>query len=148
MYHPDLIARREEAATRQFGSAFPTGTIPWYSVRDSATLTASAMAAVSDDGTPGRPLTEDEQLFVSSARLRVIFDFPYFAERFAWIDMEGHGLRRLTPFWESQRMVLDQLGRIELANRDSGSPDGLLLNILKARQLGVSTLSEALVAHR
>src|SRR5262245_16760033 len=45
-------------------------------------------------------------------------------------------------------MVLDQLGRIEKANADSGSPDGLLLNILKARQLGVSTLSEALVAHR
>ena len=37
---------------------------------------------------------------------------------------------------------------MEKANVDAGSPDGLLLNILKARQLGVSTLSEALVAHR
>jgi len=45
-------------------------------------------------------------------------------------------------------MVLDQLARLEMANVRSGSPDGLLLNILKARQLGVSTLSEALVAHR
>jgi len=148
MYHPDVIAEREAAATRQFGSAFPGGVIPRYSVRESATLTASAMAAVDDEGTQTRPLTEDESLFVSSARVRVIFDFPYFAERFCWIDMEGHGLRRLTPFWESQRLVLDQLGRIEQANRASGSPDGLLLNILKARQLGVSTLSEALVAHR
>ncbi|HEY6415608.1 MAG TPA: hypothetical protein VIX41_05210, partial [Acidimicrobiales bacterium] len=33
-------------------------------------------------------------------------------------------------------------------NVETGSPDGLLLNILKARQLGVSTLSESLVAHR
>src|SRR5262245_55911694 len=45
-------------------------------------------------------------------------------------------------------MVLDQLAAIEMANVKSGSRDGLLLNILKARQLGVSTLSEALVAHR
>ena len=148
MYHPDVIAEREAATTRQFGSAFPNGVIPRYSVRDSATLTASAMAAVDDEGTHLRALTEDEALFVTSSRLRVIYDFPYFAERFCWIDMEGHGLRRLTPFWESQKMVLDQLGRIEKANQDAGSPDGLLLNILKARQLGVSTLSEALVAHR
>ena len=148
MYHPDLIAAREDAATRQFGAAFPGGVIPRYSVRDSVTLTASAMAAVNDEGEQVRALTQDEQLFVSSSRLRVIYDFPYFAERFCWIDMEGHGLRRLTPFWESQRMVLDQLGRIEKANLESGSPDGLLLNVLKARQLGVSTLSEALVAHR
>src|SRR5262245_53989959 len=148
MYHPDVIARRDEAAHRQFGSGFPNRRIPRYSIRDSAQLTASAMAAVAEDGAFTRALTEDESLFVTSSRLRVIYDFPYFAERFCWIDMEGHGLRRLTPFWESQRLVLDQLGRIEKANKDAGSPDGLLLNILKARQLGVSTLSEALVAHR
>jgi hypothetical protein len=148
MYHPDVIAARDEATTRQFGRAFPNGVIPWYSVEESAELTASAMRAVDDQGAPVRALTEDEAHFVSSSRLRYIYDFPYFAERFCWIDMEGHGLRRLTPFWESQRMVLDQLGRIELKHRASGSPDGLLLNILKARQLGVSTLSEALVAHR
>jgi len=148
MYHPDVIAEREAAATRQFGAAFPGGTLPWYSVSDTATFTASVMAAVDETGAARRALTSDEQLFVSSARLRYIFDFPYFAERFCWIDQEGHGLRRLTPFWESQKMVLDQLGRIEKSNRDTGSPDGLLLNILKARQLGVSTLSEALVAHR
>jgi hypothetical protein len=148
MYHPDVIAEREATATRQFGHAFPNGVIPRYSVADSAQLTATTMAAVDDEGLRTRALTEDEALFVASSRLRYIFDFPYFAERFCWIDMEGHGLRRLTPFWESQQLVLDQLGRIELAHRRDGSPDGLLLNILKARQLGVSTLSEALLAHR
>ena len=148
MYHPALIAQREEEATRRFGSAFPNRVIPRYSVADSIALTATAMAAVDEAGALRRPLTEDEGLFVTSSRLRVIYDFPYFAERFCWIDMEGHGLRRLTPFWESQKMVLDQLGRIEQAREDTHSPDGLLLNILKARQLGVSTLSEALVAHR
>ena len=71
-----------------------------------------------------------------------------YASKNCWIDEEGHGLRRLSPMWESQKMVLDQLGRIELQHVETGSPDGLLLNILKARQLGVSTLSESLVAHR
>src|SRR5215831_13189150 len=123
MYHPATIAAREEAATRQFGAAFPDGRIPRYSVADSAALTARAMAAMGEAGTLTRALTEDEQLFVSSSRLRVIFDFPYFAERFCWIDQEGHGLRRLTPFWESQRLVLDQLGRLERARAASGSPD-------------------------
>jgi hypothetical protein len=148
MYAPDVVAAREEIATRQFGAAFPNGVIPRYSVRDAAALTARVMTARAEDGTLTRPLTEDEQLFIASSRVRVIYDFRYFAERFCWIDMEGHGLRRLTPFWESQALVLDQLGRIEQDHQASGSPDGLLLNILKARQLGVSTLCEALVAHR
>jgi hypothetical protein len=148
MYHPDVIAARAAVATRQFGHLFPNRQIPWYSVRDSAALTAQVMAAADEHGTPTRALVEEEQDFIGASRLRVMFDFPYFAERFCWIDMEGHGLRRLSPFWESQQLVLDQLGRIEQANQAAGSPDGLLLNILKARQLGVSTFSEALVAHR
>jgi hypothetical protein len=147
VYHPDLIAAREAAVTRAFRAVFD-GPIPDYSVADAAALTASAMAAVAEDGTVRRPLTEEEQRFVSAAKLRVIYNFPWFAERFCWIDQEGHGLRRLSPLWESQSLVLDQLARLEKQHADEGNPDGLLLNILKARQLGVSTLSEALVAHR
>ena len=147
MYHPTLIARREAATARAFRAAYPHG-LPVYTLDDSAALTASAMQAVDETGAFRRPLTEDEQRFIGVARVRSIYDFPWFAERFCWIDAEGHGLRRLSPLWESQKLVLDQLARIELKHAEEKSPDGLLLNILKARQLGVSTLSEALVAHR
>jgi hypothetical protein len=147
VYHPDLIAEDEAEVNERFRSIFPDG-LPEYSVDDAAALTASAMQARDEHGNATRPLTKDEQDFIGSTKLRVIYDFPWFAERFCWIDEEGHGLRRLTPLWESQKLVLDQLARIEMAHVQSGSPDGLLLNILKARQLGVSTLSEALVAHR
>src|SRR5262245_60434065 len=116
MYHPDLIAADEAKVNARFRAIFPTG-LPRYSVADSAALTASIVAAVDDHGSPIRPLTDEEQRFVGSSRLRVIYDFPYFAERFVWIDMEGHGLRRLSPLWESQKMVLDQLAAIELSNR-------------------------------
>jgi hypothetical protein len=147
VYHPDLIAEDAAEISAQFAGVF-RGPLPWYSTDDAAALTAAIMQAHDEETGVTRPLTEDEQRFVSSTKLRIIFDFPYFAERFCWIDEEGHGLRRLCPLWESQKMVLDQLARLEMAHVKSGSPDGLLLNILKARQLGVSTLAEALVAHR
>jgi hypothetical protein len=149
VYHPDLIAQDEATLLAQptFRTLFPKG-LTRYSVDDSAALTSQVMQAVDDEGQPTRPLTHDEQRFVAASRLRVIFDFPYFAERFCWIDMEGHGLRRLTPLWESQQLVLDQLARLEKEGASGQRKDGLLLNILKARQLGVSTLAEALVAHR
>jgi hypothetical protein len=149
VYHPDLIAEHEATILREptFRELYPTG-IPRYSVDDASALTASAMAAVDERGAFTRKLTSDEQTFVGATRLRYAFDFPYFAERFVWIDEEGHGLRRLYPLWESQKMVLAQLAAIEKAHLTDHSPDGLLLNILKARQLGVSTLSEALIAHR
>jgi len=150
MYAPALIAQRVEEAERLFASALTAtgGRLGRYSVSESATLTASIMQAKDESGAFRRALTEEEQGFIVTAKLRTTIDFPWFAERFCWIDQEGHGLRRLAPLWESQQLVLDQLGRLEKARDDEGSPDGLLLNILKARQLGVSTLSEALVAHR
>lgn len=148
MYHPDLIAEDEAEVTDNFFSVFD-GPLPWYSPDDSATFTADISYAYDEESsTLRRALTEDEQRFINATKLRVIFDYPYFAERFCWIDEEGHGLRRLCPLWESQKLVLDQLARLEMANVQSGSPDGLLLNILKARQLGVSTFAESLVFHR
>ena len=147
MYHPDLIAEDEAETARVFKKVFPTG-LPWYSTDQSAELTTQITQTVDEAGKRIRPLTKTEQAFVDATKLRTMFDFPYFAERFCWIDQEGHGLRRLCPLWESQKMVLDQLARLQVANVKSGNKDGLLLNILKARQLGVSTLSEALVAHR
>jgi hypothetical protein len=147
MYHPDRIAADEAEVATRFARVFPGG-LPAYPVEEAAALTASAMAAVDDAGHFCRPLTAEEDRFISVAKVRVIYDFPWFAERFCWIDEEGHGLRRLSPFWESQQLVLAQLAALEQAHHETGSPDGLLVNILKARQLGVSTLAEALLAHR
>lgn len=54
----------------------------------------------------------------------------------------------LFPLWESQELILGEIARVEKAHDDAGHPDGILANVLKARQLGASTLSQALVAHR
>jgi hypothetical protein len=146
MYAPTVIAAREAHACEAFPQ-FANG-VPRYSIEESADWTVGLMAAVDDDGRLTRGLSEAEQTFIAATQLRVMFDYPYFAERFVWIDEEGHGLRRLYPLWESQAFLLQVLATLEEQRYFANYPDGLLINVLKARQLGVSTLAESLVAHR
>lgn len=150
MYHPRVIAAKERALLRDNPEAraiFPDG-IPWYSVAESAQITAEITSLRTPKGDLKRPLDEAEQRFLGATRLRINFDFPYFAERFVWIDEEGHGIRPLFPLWESQRYVLQKIGEIEYDHILGKHPDGILLNVLKARQLGVSTEAESISAHR
>lgn len=148
MYHPATIAAREAKILRhpRLRGLFPHG-LPTYSIADSRAFTQQLVAIRTDAGAYTRRLTEEETTFLAATPLRCTIDFPYFGSRFCMIDDEGHGLRPLFPLWESQIFVLDQLAQLEKA-RWGTHPDGLLLNVLKARQLGVSTLAEALVAHR
>ncbi len=145
-----MVSRRTERLLAQpaMRKLFPAEEIPRYSINDSAALTAQIMGAVDEKGAPIRTLTQEEQDFIVRTRLLTVLDYRYFAERFVWIDQEGHGLRPLFPLWESQAFVLKALGDLEWRHEETGYPDGLFLNVLKARQLGVSTLSESLVAHR
>jgi len=149
MYHPAVVAAREAQllAAPALGRLYPHG-LPIYSVDDSAVLTAQLRGIHTEKGGLSRNLTPEEDAFIAATRLRIILDFEYFAARFVRIDQEGHGLRPLYPLWESQRFVLEVLGRLERERLAAGHPDGLLLNILKARQLGESTLAETLAAHR
>lgn len=149
MYAASVIARTIEAqlAVPRIRATFPDG-LPHYSIADSRQLTGALLQAADDKGVPIRALTHDEQTFIGASQIRCILDYPYFAERFVWIDEEGHGLRPLFPLWESQAFVLRKLAELEIAREVGDHPDGLLLNVLKARQLGVSTLAESLIAHR
>lgn len=149
MYHPRLIEARERQLLQHPGlrQTFPNG-VPRYSIDASADFTARLMQLRTEAGEMTRPLRPDEETFLSATRLRIVFDVPYFLERFVYIDEEGHGLRPLFPLWESQQCFMDRIAQIELDHVTTPSPDGILLNVLKARQLGVSTIAEALVAHR
>ena len=150
MYHPSIIAAREESLLQMPGmrELYPQG-IPRYSLDDARALTAQIKATRDEDtGQTIRGLTKEESDFAAASRVRVTIDAPFYLETFVWIDEEGHGLRSLYPLWESQQFALDRLGALELQAAKSGSLDGLLLNVLKARQLGISTIAEALVSHR
>lgn len=150
MYHPAIIAARETSLLEMPGmrEMYPDG-IPSYSLDDARALTAQIKATRDpDSGQVIRGLTKEESDFAAASRVRVTYDAPFYLETFVWIDEEGHGLRSLYPLWESQQFALDRLAALELQAAKSGSLDGLLLNILKARQLGISTIAEALVSHR
>lgn len=97
---------------------------------------------------PTRRLTPEEDAFVAGERLLGKIDFRYWAERYAFINAGGTQLQRLTPLWETQEIALGELARLQEERLASGHPDGLLLNVLKARQGGISTLGAALNTHR
>jgi len=150
MYSAEMVARREArllAAVPGLRAQFPDG-LPTPSLSDSQALTAAILQSTAADGTRVRPYTPEEDAFVAACQLRIQFDFDFFATRFIWIDEEGHGLRPLYPLWESQAYLLRLLGKLELEHDDYGSSDGLLVNILKIRQVGITTLGVALIAHR
>ena len=153
MYSDRMVARSEARLFERpaFRGRYPQWAahgLPSYTLDDTAAYTADLRAAVDEKGQPLRPLTADEQDFIAATALRIMIDYRYFAERFVAIDSEGYGLRPLFPLWESQAFVLKILGDLEWTREEEGHPDGLLLNVLKARQLGISTLAESLVAHR
>jgi hypothetical protein len=148
VYSPAVIARTQATLERIYPTVFPEG-FTRYPVATCAAMTAR-LAAIWDPvaKAPTRRLTPDEDLFVANERLLCKIDFRYQAERYFFINSEGQGLKRLTPLWETQEIALAELGRVQDDRLATGHPDGILINVLKARQGGISTLGAALVTHR
>lgn len=151
MYSAPIIARKMDQLFRapQFNAVFPGG-VPEYSVADCRAITARIVQAYDPEAEIlTRTLTPEEDQFIAYARLRLPIDAPWYLETFVYIDEEGHGIRPLYPLWDSQRFMLERLGRIEL-QQDSlpNGGEGILLNILKVRQVGISTFGAALCSHR
>lgn len=67
-------------------------------------------------------------------------DFIYAARNYFWITNKDTG-DQLFRLWESQELILDEILRLKAKGI------GQKLLILKARQLGCSTLIEAMIAH-
>ena len=88
-----------------------------------------------------RPLDEEERQFISNELLMSKISFPYYAERYVWIRRDKGGDVRF-KFWESQELILDTIAKMQ----DAGLP--IFLINLKARQIGASTLAEAILTHK
>ena len=146
MYDPGLTAEAQDRLFAAFGR--PTGWVE-DSAKDARALTARIVQKWDPEvGGLTQSLTPEESEFVARARLRVTYDARFYLSTFVWIDEEGHGLRPLVPLWDSQRWLLDKLSAIERKNHRDGNPDGILLNVLKVRQVGISTLGMGLVSQR
>jgi hypothetical protein len=145
MYHPQVVA----ATVRAFEARLrPASPLRPYSIPEVDEFLDSLRSAYDERGEPARPLLDAEQTFIVNETLLCKADFAYWAERYAWINTKGMELVRMFPLWESQRLILAKMAELELATFEGERDDGILILILKARQLGASSLAEACLVHR
>lgn len=148
MYSPQVCARRRAAIEAILAPALPRG-LRDYTVSEVKEFREFRFKGLFDKhGQKTRSLAPDETAFILNEQALTKIDYAYFAERYWTVNLAGQTLGPLFPLWESQRLILSQLGRMEWERFESGYPDGLIANVLKARQLGASTLVESMLGHR
>ncbi len=149
MYSAAVVAARQQVLEQTFGSLLPGGKLERIPVSQCHAM-RDALQQIWDPekGVARRPFSQEEQRFILNEQLLTKIDYAYAAERYIYINYEGQALKPMYPLWESQRLILGELARREEDRWRSGHPDGLLANVLKGRQLGASTLSQSLLAHR
>lgn len=149
MYSRSIIDARQAHLERSLGEALPGGRLERLPVE-----TCQSLRRLLDEawdpaaGAPTRALTQEEQVFVANEQLLTKIDFEYFAERYWLIQAAGQRLKPMYPLFESQKLILAAVAEEEERRHRIKHPDGLIFNILKARQLGASSICEALVGHR
>ncbi len=149
MFHPDIVAARIADIESKHLVESHGGKLIRYSVNDARAF-VKHLASFFDPETGQwtRGLNKEESDYLRNERVLTKLDWRYWAERYVMIRKEGARLAPLYPLWESQEHVLAQLAKLEYEHWQANHPDGCLLDILKARQLGVTTFGQAVVAHR
>lgn len=148
MYSASVVAARQQDAERTLAGGL-TGALTRHPPSACHAMQTHLAALWNPElHEPSRPFSQEEEQFVLNERLLCRLDYRYAAERYLWINADGQTLKPMYPLWESQELILKELARVELEHWETRHPDGLLLNILKGRQLGASTLAQSLVAHR
>lgn len=138
MYHPSVIALRQSQLESQpeLSQLLPQGLIR-YPLEEAQAFAQSLIPLLDAKGRLTRPLRPDEQSFILNEQLLTKIDWRYWAERYCQINHQGEGFFPLFPLWESQTLVLHRLAGLEKQRVENHYPEGLLINVLKARQLGM-----------
>lgn len=144
MYHPRVIAQR----IQQLEDELRPPPLREYALPEVDEFLSSLHDAWDASGNPLRPLLDQEQMFVTNELLLCKASFEYWANRYAYINRKGVELVRAVPLFDAQKLILNALAELERGILDEERDDGLLVLILKARQLGASTLAQLLNAHR
>lgn len=142
MYADSIVQARLDTASREFSIS------PEY--HSSAEVDAfedylqkQHKYTFDDAGRPNgtQSLTEFDRAWMLNEQILVQCDAAYFLTRYAFVKDEKGVVRRFS-FRVAQRLLFDIICELE----SSGA--SIEIMILKARQLGMSTLTELLVAHR
>jgi hypothetical protein len=148
MYSTKIIEKKVATMEQQTGFKLIR-----YDVGFVDEMIAHLKRLISDEGKQVRPFTAEEHKFIRNERLLSMLDFRYWCERYCWIATKSKGLDRLR-FWRSQEVLLERHLAVEEVrmwdqyNEQSGPVDGILIVLHKARQLGASAISQALLMHR
>lgn len=149
MYHPLVVAHRQTVLEQAFAEALPDGRLQRHPPSYCHTMVEELKGLWDpEERRQTRPFSQEEHAFILNEQLLSKIDYAYAAERYIQINYEGQSLKPMFPLWESQRLILGEIARVEYEHWQANHPDGILGNILKGRQLGASTLCQSLLAHR
>jgi len=143
MFSPKVIA----ASAARFESKLGRDLVE-YSVPEVEAWTSRLSDVFDAKGKRARDVTGEEQDFIDNELLMTKVSWRYWAERYAFINKKGAGLTRMYPLLDSQKLILEKIGAREELIHSGEWEDGILFDLLKARQLGASTLVECISAHR
>lgn len=139
----DAINRMEEKFNLAHGGVIE------HTIEEVNEWTGRLQDVVDEKGNNRRDCTPEESSFIINELVLTKASFEYWATRYCKINIGGAGLANLYPLLESQQLVVSYLGKLEHETLIGDRRDGLLVNCLKApRQVGISTLAEAIVAFK
>ncbi len=136
MYSAKIIAERCRKVERKLGITLTRHELPEIKQQNKR-----LNELIGDDGRLIRPLSTEEEEWVLNERFLAKLDFRYFCSRYAFVLNKAGQLVRFSPNI-AQEIVLKVWGELE----EKLLP--ISMQQLKARQLGMSTLTEIAVAHR
>ncbi len=149
MFHPAIVQKR----LTKLADAVRVNTDPLFTFRDYSREEIDEWNEKLDavynpvDGSLLRTLTVDEESYIRHQILRCKADFRYWLENFCWIKGKEATLIRVSPT-HVQELFLKKAADAEMRSLSGKTNDGLLFAVLKARQLGVSTIADCIVAYR
>jgi len=133
-----------------------------FSVDECRRRVGEIESLLTDGNSLSRPLTEEEEAFVQNEMLLCSVDFRYWFERYCFIEADdAFGGKRLATLWGSQALILERISAIEEEMWEQYEEqvrrgydtsiirvNGICIVLLKARQLGATTLCQAIIVHR
>lgn len=137
MYSQKITAEQVRKVSKQLGFQ-----LEYHSTQKIDEQIKRLNEIMGDDGRLVRALRDDEKKFIINERWLSKLDFRYFLTRYCFIlHFEGGQIIRFNPNI-AQSLVLDVWAELE------EQKVAIMIQQLKARQLGVTTLTEMAVQHR
>lgn len=144
MYSQKVIARnlsRASALLRDRYGFAQNWTLSYPTDEDHQQMVSHFDSLLDDKGVPTRKLSEAEALWVLCESTLCKLDFHYYCKRYVKIEDWSGRIVGFKPN-RAQQVVLRKMAELE----DKGL--ALMMMFLKARQLGITTLFQAILSHR